>query len=637
MLLISCEVPLILAEQLNCGRPEESWGSEYQIRLKRLVELRTWSVGEGTSDQDAGKRDWPALLAEMWKARGDRVRLNEWIRHQGQILLSSRWAGSFYKPFTEPGYTLYYSQYKDLLPQEQIEQIHRMIRADGWNLMSRPDHFMDPIYNHTEFNSENFNWMARLAGVYWSHELRDSSRTAYFDGYLDNLVRTLFRAGRVEWNSNVYWGYTFQAPLVLYESSRDPKIRAQAAAILDWMVFEAALHYIDGFQAGADVRAKEGAYKPFSGSVWPYAYLYFSDAAHHPAYSDADAASHIGVQEAGYVPYSSYRPPQVAIDIAQRKYQTPVEVHSAKPSYKLDEANYGDWDGRAGRNRRFEFETIYLERDYTLASLATERPDGAVNIDGQRPFSEQNVWRLAVKGDRQGPLQIFGNAGANDTMAGRCPVEEIGQYGNVMLRAIRGTGRMWVALPKSVAVEMQGATAFADLGRGVYVALTPYHALAASHRDWTDPAYIQYIWTFDPEKLGGLILEAGTAREHGSYAKFKAAIDKRAVLRPAGPDGIAYTSTTGKNLKLQYRNPGTYTMSNGTVVSPAGTLPKLWRDGQAVDFGSWESYQVVTGEPIIEQKWGSGSLTAKAAGSGIAIRIDPVTAVPSCSTISKPE
>ena len=38
---------------------------------------------------------------------------------------------------------------------------------------------MDPIYRHTEFNSENFNWMARMAGVFWSHELGDREKQRY--------------------------------------------------------------------------------------------------------------------------------------------------------------------------------------------------------------------------------------------------------------------------------------------------------------------------------------------------------------------------------------------------------------------------------------------------------------------------
>jgi hypothetical protein len=61
-------------------------------------------------------------------------------------------------------------------------------------------------------------------------------------------------------------------------------------------------------------------------------------------------------------------------------------------------------------------------------------------------------------------------------------------------------------------------------------------------------------------------------------------------------------------------------------VEPAGTLPKVWCDGQAVDFGKWQSYHVVLGEPIVEQNWGSGVLTAKTDGKGVQIIVDPATA-----------
>src|SRR5260370_279536 len=95
------------------------WETGYQERLKKLVGARTWGMGPGTSDGAAGKGDWPALLGELGKARGDAARKQELIRTQGAVLRASRWAGSFYKPFTAPGYTLYYSQYKDVLPADQ--------------------------------------------------------------------------------------------------------------------------------------------------------------------------------------------------------------------------------------------------------------------------------------------------------------------------------------------------------------------------------------------------------------------------------------------------------------------------------------------------------------------------------------
>ena len=101
--------------------------------------------------------------------------------------------------------------------------------------------------------------------MFWSHELGDPEKQRYFDGYLDNLVRALYAAGHVEWNSSVSWGYTFQAALVLYESASDAKVKEQARAILDWMTVEAALHYFDGFQAGPDVRGEKGAYRSVRG------------------------------------------------------------------------------------------------------------------------------------------------------------------------------------------------------------------------------------------------------------------------------------------------------------------------------------------------------------------------------------
>ena len=213
-----------------------------------------------------GKRDWPALLAELSKARGDTARQQELIRNEGAVLLASRWAGSFYKPFTAPGYTLYYSQYKDVLPADQLERIRNMVRHDGWSYLMRVDHRMDPLYRRTEFNSENFNWMARMAGVFWSHEFDDREKQRYFDSYLDNLVRALYAAGRVEWNSSLSWGDMFQAALVLYESAHDTKVKDQARAILDWMTVEAALHYFDGRQSGPEVRAAAAAYRAFAGS-----------------------------------------------------------------------------------------------------------------------------------------------------------------------------------------------------------------------------------------------------------------------------------------------------------------------------------------------------------------------------------
>ena len=122
------------------------WEAGYRERLQKMVAARTWEIGQGASDEDAGKRDWPALLAELWKARGDAARQQELIRNEGAVLLASKWSGSFYRPSTVPGYTLYFSQYKEMLPGDQLERIRNMMSRDGWSYLMRVDHRMDPSY-----------------------------------------------------------------------------------------------------------------------------------------------------------------------------------------------------------------------------------------------------------------------------------------------------------------------------------------------------------------------------------------------------------------------------------------------------------------------------------------------------------
>ena len=286
----------------------------------------------------------------------------------------------------------------------------------------------------------------------------------------------------------------------------------------------------------------------------------------------------------------------------------PVEIQSAKPYYGFDEDNYADWNGQREVRRRFDFETLYLDKDFTLASVATLRPDGAVKKGGQMPFADQNLWRLAVRGG-----QLFGNAGANDTMSGRCPYEEMAQYGNVMLRAVKGTDRVWVAVPRGMKVEIAGGATSIHLGDGLVAKFTAQGQRSGvglpRHAAWSgDASYEQYVWTFEREELGALAMEVGRGVMDGALTMEE--------------DDVARYRFAGKELKLQFVAPVTYMMTDAHVVTPAGTLPRAWRDGVAMGFQRWDSYRVVAGEKIVEQKWGGDSLQAM----GLTIRVDPVTA-----------
>ncbi|MFC1462758.1 hypothetical protein ACFLQU_04045 [Verrucomicrobiota bacterium] len=624
----------------------ESWEKGFQERVKLLVTAKDkWRMDNPNRDTDVGKWTWSPLLAEMWKVRNDKEAFRAWIDGKGNEFIKSKWAGSYHKGFSAPGHCMYYFTFKDKLPGDQKQHAQDMIRSQGWKQMMRTDGHMDPIYTLTEFNSENYNWMERMAGVLWAEELGDRNKQEYFGTHLRNLTRALFNAGRVEWNSNNYWGHTFNPIMPLVTHVRDKEHRKRAWAIADWMAFEAALHYLDGFQVAVDTRAKTGAYRQFAGSVWAYSYLYFVGDRYHPTFPPAAVRDHghFG-SEVGYMGFSTYRPPEVAIKIARKEFKLPVEIQSAKPFYRMDNDNYAAWKG-TGNGRRNEFETLYIGENFILASLATLRPNGLAEQKNTkpgaggvcRPFSEQSVWRLGVKGSNSGAIQVYGNAGSPggwghgwDTMAGRQPWEQIGQYGPVMMRLWRSLDRGWVAVPLEAKAEIgPGHRIFCDMGRGVFFAVVPvratgYDTEVIKGKKGKPGTHGRHIWSFNKAELGGLVLEVGTKTEHGSFDRFKKAMSALVPV-PEG-DAATWQSAGGKVLRVEHTGVTTYKMVDDSIVGPAGKLPNVWRDGNKVEYMKWNSYEVIDGERIIHQSWGSGEMTASAGGNSLRIVVTPNTA-----------
>jgi hypothetical protein len=630
-------------------RVDNSYADGIITRKERLVNARTWDYTDCSwGDTDAGKRAWSQLLAEMYKVRSDSTKLQHWINVHGKAVLTNVYnnTSTFNKPFSVPGYTFYLLKFWKMLPDSQKNAAKKMIDDKGWDQLTREDEHMDPIYAYTEKNSENFAWMSRLPGYLLAEHYASDTHLPFFKEYVENWGKALFNSGRIEWNSKVYWGYCIVPSLILYELAQDPHIKQIAQAAIDWQVLELALHWIDGTTTGADARAKTDSYLPFHGTSWLWGYLYFADATHHPSYSPAIADSIMAVivnglsqkPMSGFPVWSTYRPPQVAVDIAHRNFTLPVEIHSAKPFYQADYDEYAHWKGDDTLSRQFDFETIYLDKNYTLSSLATNYPAG---IDC---FQEQSVWKMAVKGNGMGAIQIFGNAGGyenSNLQAGRSPYEQIGQYRNTMMRLIKGTDHLWTALPKAVHAEIDGKRVYADMGNDVYVALQPWNATGVSSTQYSrDANYTQYTWSYNSSTLGALVLEVGTKSEHGSYSNFKSAIQSKSSFEQPldKPDQLQYTCSLKRAIKMQFMplapNYQYYQCSTDKnqpcatkkVIAKAGVTPRVWCDGQYLDFSKWQSYHVSYGEKIIEQNWGSGTLTAAANGKGVQISINPQSA-----------
>jgi len=642
------------------------WETGYQSRVDEMLNaFKFTTCGSGSSGVDVGKNLWPSLFSQMYKKRNNPVTLDSLINTCGNSLINSQWAGSMCGPFSGPGISNYYFQFKDRLPQAQKVKVRNYLYQPtnypyrcpsgllGWHFFMRSDQQMDPVYNSenpetnpanqyngNEKDSENYHWMQRMPGALFAEEFCDSNnvedaqRLSFFRTWSRNWIRALYNVGRIEWNSVSYWGHTIQPLQVFHNHVKNPEVRKMAKAGLDWMLLELALHYVDGFQAGADVRAKEGAYKPFAGSSWGYAWYYFADQNHLPSYySPGIFNTKTTIDFIGYSPFSSYRPSQVLIDIAQRKFPMPVEIQSAKPFYALDHESYKDWKGNTFKSRRFEFETLWLDSNFLLSSLASNIPDGWAECDRQRPFAEQSMWRLSVKGTNNGAVQIYGNSGS--LLAGkkrhviREPREQIGQFRNAMMRILRNPDSMWIELPRIQPVSKENNRVFIDFGNAVYAAFQPYGAIALDTMTVPqDMRQIRYLWTFNPNsKLGALVLETGTGQDFSSYSNFKNQVMSQSAFSATDTNTIVYNSASGHSLKMEYQHQNQpYTMITPVVppcsVPNAGTVAKVWGDGQYINFERWESYKVVHGKQIVYQPWGGGFLDLRSANNGLQIRVD---------------
>ncbi len=670
-------------------RPSSTWENDYQTRLGYLFDPYLPYSDRSCSGEDAGKNTWHPLLANM-KTYPENI--ETYITGKADEYINSTYCGTFYKAFTCPGLSYYYFYYKDSIAKYQPDQLSKIEDNvySSWRYMFSQDHLFDRCcgYNDEggkEFNSENFHWMYRSSGYLFAHEFHDPGVSGrdnhdlsvyiydydenrspsyygstidnvdairYFDGFVDNLTRALYSAGRVEWNSNNYWGHTFTPLLTMYEGAdrcNDPdgvENKKKAKAMLDWMTIESAVHYLDGFNIAPDSRAKGNVHLPFSGSMAAFNYAYFADSENHPSYpASIWEDENPGLSESGIMLHSSFRPSELVIDIAQKNFPLPVEIQSAKPFYHIDFGNYfdhgeypyHDWRGDTERSRRFEFETTYLGDNFILSSAAVGRPDGNIGT-----FSEQAMWMLGVRGTDSGAIKITGNAGNRYGVAGRFAYEQIGQFRNCMMRLVQHSNssynNIWVLVPDTgFDINSQSATGewfewvgndlLVNLGNGVYAAWISSASTSIDFQE--DGDYSKIKWNYAADELGGLVLEVGTQNEFGSFDHFKSSISG-ATLSKLNDSTYEYQSAGSHVLKMTHTGTRPYEMTPNTYddqsVPNGGWYPKVWGDGEYIDFFSWDSYKTVHGHPVIYQPWGASEMYLQPGDTAYLIDVNENTA-----------
>ena len=702
-------------EVSDLPRPNQEWEKGFQERIDQMwgtSRIMKYVIDPNDGNADNGKHHWPRFLAQMAVNKNDTVSFESFIKKTGRAMINGPAVGSFNKPFSCAGYAMYFFHWKDSIAKydpSQIDLVYSKVNS-MWRFLLRTDHLFDACCGYNagggkEFNSENYQWMLRTTGYLFAHELHEKTiggqfqnmnaknltgieiRTGtsspyiktinpqgvdvigYFDGFLKNLTRALYNAGRVEWNSNCYFGHTLNPLHSMYECAdkcNDPNAvenKKRAQACLDWMMVEAAIHYRDGFQVAADARAKNKAFLPFEGSVYKYTIPYFADKEHYPSFGTSVWEKiNPGGEEIGFLITSAYRPPNIIIDIAQRNYDLPVEIQSAKPFYHIDFGNFFNQDGTTNpeypyhawkgedesKGRRFEFETTYIGNRFTMASAAGGRPDGTIGT-----YSEQSMWRLGVDGQNYGARMFSGNASKMSTSTGRFIYHQIGQYRNIMMQLVKSpqNNSIWIAVPDSLKqMTTSGASSFwdvqayrwdakdlyLDMGNGVYLAIKPSKDVVITIDDtYIDKVesnvHTKLVYSWSADKLGALVIEVAEKENYQNFDLFVAAAKNKSV----DIDGAfaQYTGASGYNIKMEYTDATTFMMTPNTFDTPkpnplnyAGNYPKVWGDGNYIDFMTWDSYRTVFGKPVVTQKWGSGEMILRTNNGFAKIAVDPETA-----------
>lgn len=429
------------------------------------------------------------------------------------------------------------------------------------------------------------------------------------------------------------------------------KKQKKAKACLDWMMLEAALHYLNGFHIAADARAKSIYLNNNPRGIGVYTYAFFTDENNHPSFGEDywdthDPRSH----ESGFLINTDYQPPIIRRDIAQRNFELPVEIRSAKPFYHLDFGDYFNsnrkpyhyWKGDNKKSRRFEFETIYMNKNFLMSSIAGGRPDGR-----QGTFSEQAQWEIGVKGTDNGALQISGNAGyAGQTPAGRCPYYEIGQFRNVIIHLSKSpsSNQFFVLIPYKndnlrnsglgTNFEWNNNNLFMDMGNDVYIAFINYNQSNHSVDNSTGlgDGHTKVTSNFPNNELGSIIIEVGTADEFTSFDSFKTALNSPA-LSTINDTTIKYISATGHTIRMAYTSTTFFKMTEGTEDTPspnptevAKNYPKVRGNGEFIDYSTWNNYETVLGPEIVNQKWESDIMDLSNGNEKIRVKADPYTA-----------
>lgn len=505
------------------------------------------------------------------------------------------------------------------------------------NLIGNPEEFMGGG------GTENHKTMWRTSGLLYSQILPAGSLISSYPApqaetiltrMLTEYLQRAFKVGNGEYDSNIYYPYSVNGFLNLYDFSPKPQTQLMAKVALDYYTATLGLKLIDGTIAGGQKRGYFNEQDKLNGMeelMWAWA-----GNTSFPAEASGDK---ITLHQAT----SSYRPNQVIYNILTKNVKLPFEAQIAHPDYHMTKRNV------------FQ-ETFYCAKDYALGNVAMTMVDNP---------NQQTVWSLVAKGTN-GPLQIGGGQPLRLNPTGHSPYTQTIQHKGTLLlmssqtapkpkgdltteqqqRYAHATDRLvdlqvpkkwtkanlaeffkqapqmaasWLFIPRKITtIKQEGDKIFIE-ANNTFIAVLPLTKKYSWLRpeldllpDGEDKNVLNILRKYQVLMIqgnhSGFVIETADRSEYADLEAFKKAIKQKTKLstdKLAINNSIEFVTLSGDKLDMQYESSGL--RANGAI------------NGLEIDYENWANGGVYN-SPYVQVKDGLMKITDGRTGYEIDFR-----------------
>lgn len=265
--------------------------------------------------------------------------------------------------------------------------------SNAHNLVGQPGYLLGG--NPIDGGTENHKTMWRTSALLYSQLLPDTCTISGIPvkvageltkEMIRDYLKRLLVSGNGEYDSNVYYPYTIEGFLNLYDFSPDPETRALAKFALDYFFLTYGLKTTGGIIAGPQKRGYLPAELPDDMEIMMW--LFFGDSGR-----DMDK-----VTSRLHQVTTKYRPNELIYNIVRKELKKPFEAKISRPFYHMD------------RPHSFA-EYFYCSESFAMGNMYMTIVDNP---------NQQVVWSLVTRGEN-GPLAFSGAQPLRGSTSGHSP------------------------------------------------------------------------------------------------------------------------------------------------------------------------------------------------------------------------